>query len=340
MGEETVDTAEEGRREEPPAQPPPSPGTAPSDPPDDTVPAGADYGSPPGMAAPPRNSPWALLGTALLVLAVVATVVLVGRAGGTVGGTPIALPGVAASASPSSSTSAVAAPVRALGTNPLLAADVELPKVACDLPELGRAADQLRAFYTAGVACLDEVWRPALAAVNQPFASPRLDIAADASTECGETPTAEEATAFYCGWDEVIYMPEDRLLDTVGTNPASHLAVLAHEYAHHVQTLSGIMYAVQDELADAEEDGPEVKALTRKVELQANCFAGLFLRSAAGQGSLTMRQAREAVDDFANSGDSDTHGTLANQVRWAEIGFRSFSTGSCNTFTAPEDQVR
>jgi predicted metalloprotease len=297
--------------------------------------------------APPRNSPLAAVSTLVLVLGLVLSVALAGRSV-----TPVA--GVAVPASPEAvdrmphvpgvPTVSVArpepVPVAELGTNPLLADGVVLPDVTCELPGIGRNSAELRAFYEAALTCLDDAWEPVLSGVDEPFAIAGLELTDRSPSECGEPPGKAEATAFYCGFDEVIYMPEDRLLATVGLNRAGHLAVLAHEYGHHVQLLSGIMYVVGAELSGVEEGGQEELELTRRTELQANCFAGLFLASAAGRGSITYGQAQAATEDFANSMDSDTHGTLRNQLAWARTGFGAAGTAGCNTFTAPVDEVR
>lgn len=297
--------------------------------------------------APPRNSALAVVSTLVLVLGLVLSVAIVGRSV-----TPVA--GVAVPASPETvnrlphasgvPTVSVAPPeplpVVELGTNPLLAAGVVLPGVTCELPGIGRNTAELRAFYESALVCLDDAWEPVLLGVDEPFAPAGLELTDDSPSKCGEPPGEDEATAFYCGFDEVIYMPEDRMLATVGLNRAAHLAVLAHEYGHHVQLLSGIMYAVGDELSGTEQGGPEELDLTRRTELQANCFAGLFLGSAAGRGSITEGQAQVATEDFANSMDSDTHGTLNNQLTWARTGFAAVGTAACNTFTAPADEVR
>jgi hypothetical protein len=187
--------------------------------------------------APPRNSPLAVVSTLVLVLGLVLSVALAGRSV-----TPVA--GVAVPASPEAvdrmphvpgvPTVSVArpepVPVAELGTNPLLADGVVLPDVTCELPGIGRNSAELRAFYEAALTCLDDAWEPVLSGVDEPFAIAGLELTDRSPSECGEPPGKAEATAFYCGFDEVIYMPEDRLLATVGLNRAGHLAVLAHEW--------------------------------------------------------------------------------------------------------------
>lgn len=292
---------------------------------------------------PPRNSPFAIVGVLGLVLGLVFVVAMVGRAPAPVAG--VAVP-VATGADPvhsepgPSSSDPAPVPIAGLDSNPLLAEGVALPEVACELPGIGAESAELKVFYEAGLRCLDDAWEPVLAAAGEPFDEAGLEVNAHAPSECGAPPEEAEATAFYCGWDEVIYMPQERLLATVGLNRSAHLAVLPHEYGHHVQLLSGIMYSLGAELAGAEEGGAEELELTRRAELQANCFAGLFLAAAAGRGSITEGQAQVAVEDFANSTDSDTHGTLTSQLAWARTGFNADGTAGCDTFAAAADAVR
>ncbi|WP_245788408.1 neutral zinc metallopeptidase [Amycolatopsis marina] len=295
----------------------------------------------PQAPIPPRNSPFAVVGVLGLVLGLVLAVAMVGR-----GVSPVVGVAVPASPGPADPVPGLPpgdpepVPVIELGTNPLLAEGRALPAVACDLPGIGSGDAELRSFYAAALRCLDDAWEPVLAAAGEPFAEAGLEVTAEAPSECGDPPDEAEATAFYCGWDEVIYMPQERLLATVGLNRSAHLAVLAHEYGHHVQLLSGIMYALGEELTGVEEGAPAELELTRRTELQANCFAGLFLAAAAGRGSISEGQAQVAVEDFANSADSDTHGTLANQIAWARAGFAAEGTADCNTFDVPAHAVR
>ncbi|TWE29554.1 neutral zinc metallopeptidase [Prauserella muralis] len=293
---------------------------------------------------PERNSPFAIVGVLTLVLGLVVGIALAGRVVRPIRGMAVAAPGVLADGAgqPSAGSpprSAEPRPVVELGANPLLADGVTLPRITCTLPELGRSGAQVRRYYDAALGCLDDAWRPVLAAAHEPFAEAGLNIAADADSSCGDMPAEEEATAFYCAADEVIYMPRRRLLEYLEVYEPAHLAVLAHEYAHHVQNLSGILEAASRRLFGAEEGGQKELLVTRRIELQANCFAGLFLAGAAGRGSLPWSEAQAAVNDFRNSVDSDTHGTLENQVRWAERGFEEATTAACDTWDVPARDV-
>lgn len=278
------------------------------------------------------------MGVLLLVLGSVGVIGLVGRATQPVAGVAIAV------ARPSGAV--VAAPLDAVPASdtgaladPLLAGGVRLSPGACELPALGRAEARMRAFYGAMLDCLDSGWRPALQQAGVRFHAAGLDVSSEASSDCGQMPDEEQATAFYCGADRIIYLPRDRLLRYVGLYEPAHLAVLAHEYGHHVQNLSGTLGAVEELLAGVRAGSPRELELTRRIELQANCFAGLFLASVSGRGGVTSQQAERAVDDFGNSLDSETHGTVRNQLRWARAGFEGRTATACDTWSAAPEAV-
>ncbi|MBN6041589.1 neutral zinc metallopeptidase [Amycolatopsis sp. 195334CR] len=284
---------------------------------------------------PPRNSPVRVLGVLVLVVAIVAAVALPGLGVVSFGETV-----VTGQARPAGSgVNAPGKPVYSTAGNPLLAEGVELPQINCQLPSLRRSEEQLQAYYEAAMRCLDSAWQPTLERAGMAFATPVLQIKDETESSCGGLPPKEEATAFYCPADNAIHMPRKRLLETVGTVQAAHLAVLAHEYGHHVQALSGIMEAAFEEMTAHGDDTPGEQQVTRRMELQANCFAGLFLASASGRGSVSKALAQQGVKEFENSIGSESHGTVPNQVKWAKAGFQK-ATSACNTFTAAEGEVR
>lgn len=223
-------------------------------------------------------------------------------------------------------------------TNPLTVGGVALPEVWCELPALARSRAALREFYLAGLRCLDEAWRPAVEGVGVRFRGPGLEVAPGVVGGCA-MPDERAATAFYCGADEVVHMPAERLLRRLDLYLPGHLGVLAHEYGHHVQNLTGILSSAAERLAEVAPGSPAEWELTRRIELQAHCFAGLFLAGVAGRGSLSRAQAVAAVNEFARSADSDTHGTVVNQMRWVKTGFRADTTAACDTWSVPAAAV-
>ncbi|OQO89283.1 metalloprotease [Saccharomonospora piscinae] len=226
-----------------------------------------------------------------------------------------------------------------IGDNPLLRRGTNLPDVRCDLPGVRADHGALHRFYSAELRCLDRAWEPALTGAGLDFERVTVDVTDDPATACGALPPPERATGLYCAEDATIYLPRQRTLDAFGLSDEAHLATLAHEYGHHVQHLSGILSDANGQLNRYPAGSPPDRELGRRVELQANCFAGAFFSSASGRGSITDGLADDSVDDFRNWVDSDTHGTSDTQREWALRGYRKGDVGTCNTWHAASADV-
>jgi len=292
------------------------------------------------MSSPPerRNSPVVLVAVLITVMVGVLLIAVVGRVVSR--GLTTVVPGTALAVGedgPGSRNRSGAISPADVAANPLLSPGATLPTVDCALPAFGTGPDQLRAYYLAGIRCLDEAWRPTLRATGLPFTAPYLDVSDRPSAKCGFAPAEDEATAFYCSRDTTIYMPRVRLLRDAGPEPAYHLAILAHEYGHHVQSLSGILDDSTRLESGVDEAG--VLRLSRRTELQANCFAGLFLAAATGRAAITTALGDEALRSFADTSGTDTHGAPDTQARWATRGFEGRNTNACDTWTAPNAEV-
>jgi predicted metalloprotease len=291
----------------------------------------------------PGNSPVSIGLALVAVLGVVLGIGLVGRTveprrvAGTARVDPSVATGLRGSSPPRTA--------QPLGDNPLLAGGIAATPVACALPLFGRSDDQLAAYYEAALRCLNDVWTPVLQAANIPFRAPKLRVTAELpASACGDAPDVD-TVAYYCGRDETIYMSTRRgLADGGGSQPPTHLATLSHEYGHHVQLLSGMLTAASQRIVAAGERSPVGLELTRRIELQANCFAGVFLFATAGQGSISRSLARRADQDFHEAvpepAEQNTHGSPNNQGEWADRGYESGRTVDCNTWTAGPDVVR
>lgn len=155
---------------------------------------------------------------------------------------------------------------------------------------------------------------------------------------------------FYCPTDQKVYLDTDffstlsRELGAGGDFAAAY--VVAHEVAHHVQDELGILAKVNAIRARASE--AESNGLSVRIELQADCFAGVWARQAAenfgsietGDIAEAMNAAEKIGDDTLqrNAGrrpmpDSFTHGTSEQRQRWFASGFESGAIGSCDTFS-------
>ncbi|GAA0604375.1 hypothetical protein GCM10010174_21180 [Kutzneria viridogrisea] len=286
---------------------------------------------------PRENNPFVVVGVLALVLLLVLGVGMVGTLTTEVEGVASAAPATATS----TTSSAPAAPRRSLKLedNPLLKPGKSLAASTCTLPQFGRSTAQLEAYFAAEIRCLDEAWRPVLQSVNLPFEPTRLTMDGEAGGCKAGTDTSERPTAFYCGADNRLHMPVDSVLEDTGGIPSVMIGVLAHEYGHHVQDLSGVLAAESRREFQAGRDSAAGNELSRRLELQANCFAGMFLASVAGRGSITKATATNGAASFAEGGAEQTHGSPAHQGRWAEVGYKDNNTASCNTWVAPPGDV-
>ena len=123
--------------------------------------------------------------------------------------------------------------------------------------------------------------------------------------------------------------------------------ILAHEFGHHLQTLLGI----EPKVRKAQQANPrQTNALSVKLELQADCFAGVWgnLANAAGNVTVTQAEVAEAQNAAAAVGDDRiqaqagvrvnpekwTHGSAADRKRWYTTGFDSGDINRCDTFAA------
>jgi predicted metalloprotease len=152
-------------------------------------------------------------------------------------------------------------------------------------------------------------------------------------------PSTQIAVAFYCPRDRTIFMPRNRVTDSMGSNQGGHIMVLAHEYGHHVQLLSGINQGLGVKMRGMTEDSPEYLELTRRMELQADCFSGMFITAASGRGSISKALGTAAANSFRSSVTDTTHGTVKHQTQWGTTGVKNNSTSACNTWVAPATDV-
>src|SRR5579863_529247 len=161
---------------------------------------------------------------------------------------------------------------------------------------------------------------------------------------------AQSATGpFYCPEDEKVYIDLgffDELNQRFGApGQFAQAYVLAHELGHHVQKLLGIEGKVRQL---QESNSSEANPLSVKLELQADCFAGIWAHSTQQRGLLEKGDVESALGAAAAVGDdrlqkmstghvspdSFTHGTSQQRMSWFSKGLDSGSIDACNTFAA------
>ena len=215
------------------------------------------------------------------------------------------------------------------------------------------AADQTGDFVAAVLGEIEDVWTEQLPAqTGVDYVKPRLILYSGVTRSgCG---TAQSAMGpFYCPIDRKIYLDTaffDEMKRKLGGGGAfAYAYVIAHEVGHHVQNLLGILPKVHE--AQESSDQAHSNSLSVRLELQADCFAGVWAANAnAKQGGhyLDADDAPRAEATAAAIGDdtlqrasrgyavpdSFTHGTSQQRQKWLEAGLSTGKVSSCNTFAA------
>lgn len=246
-------------------------------------------------------------------------------------------------ATPTPTTPAGPRPVLALGDNPLFAGDRGAGPVTCGLSRWSTDPQAAAAFFNSALICLEATWAPLLQASGLPYRRPNLETPPDSTVNspCGD---AGRFAAFYCPRNETIYMPFGTLqTEKYGARPGVYLGLFAHEFGHHVQQVSGVWDAYWNARYEAGADTEPGLELSRRAELQAQCFSGMFLAGAYPRGSVDrniLQEARTTQDRGDHApGEPRDHGTDAHAVAWWEHGAQKNRTYECNTWLAPSAQV-
>jgi hypothetical protein len=142
-------------------------------------------------------------------------------------------------------------------------------------------------------------------------------------------------------------MPLDTIqTDVYGSRWYVYLEVFAHEYGHHIQALTGIMDRQAQEREDAGARSARGLELSRRTELEAQCFAGMFVGSSVYVGFFTNDQAVYMQRDQYTRGDEKQktdmhdHGTSQHYGDWfVNVGEKYNRVWRCNTWTAPSGEV-
>ncbi|MFB9962636.1 neutral zinc metallopeptidase [Sinosporangium siamense] len=266
-------------------------------------------------------------GTALAATPAADTTVRSSAAAGTAGSAA----GNTVLAPPRGRAAAVANPLYRSGT---------LPVSSC-APTATRkgSAASFRLYAQKVHACLNTSWTAQFKKARIPFSRPNLRfVTSRITTPCGKW--TKGATGVYCGTNRTVYIAitKSNLRDPFDLGLAQ---LVAHEYAHHVQYVAGILPYYWEQAARSR---ASVKLLlSRRSELQADCLAGAFLRSAQNRLPVDQDEWDGMIRWTQKNGHkgwpTNDHGKGTSQAYWMQRGFNAGSPSACNTWTAPSSRV-
>lgn len=212
--------------------------------------------------------------------------------------------------------------------------------------------DPMVKFVATVLADTEDTWGPIFRQRGSSYVQPKLVLFSGSTpTACGTGATA--SGPFYCPGDQKVYI-DLTFFETMRerfrvSSEFAQAYVIAHEVGHHVQHISGIMDKV--DRARSSGSDKQANAISVKLELQADCFAGVWAFHAdqargileAGDVESALKAATAIGDDtLQRQGqghvvpDSFTHGSSAQRVRWFKRGINGGQMSNCNTFEAQQ----
>ena len=218
----------------------------------------------------------------------------------------------------------------------------------------GSPSDAMGQFVSAVLGSTETVWTDIFAQAGRTYKPPTLVMFSGATQSgCGFAKSA--MGPFYCPLDQKVYLDTSFFQDLEGrlgacqvgskTCQFSQAYVIAHEIGHHVQNLLGVLPKAQQ--AQRAMDQTEANSLQVRVELQADCLAGVWANRGqakwdfieSGDVDSALQTASAIGDDRLQRRskgyvvpDSFTHGSSAQRSRWFTTGLKSGDVASCDTF--------
>lgn len=208
------------------------------------------------------------------------------------------------------------------------------PTESCSVDALSRESCN-------ALSSLNSTWQPLFAEANLPYTAPKLVFYSQLGRSgCGAAQSA--MGPFYCPTDHGIYIDTDfyrELEQRLGAGgDFARVYVMAHEYGHHVQTLTG----TSDQVRSAQQANPQdANRLQVAMELQADCYAGVWAgrnrdRIEPGDIEEGLTAAHAIGDDVLTGGRTPeaafTHGSAAQRMEWLRRGIETADEDQCDTF--------
>ncbi|MBX9458617.1 MAG: zinc metallopeptidase [Rhizobium sp.] len=210
--------------------------------------------------------------------------------------------------------------------------------------------DESAVFVRKVLAETEDAWNGIFAAAGERYQEPKLVLFSGGVTSaCG---MASAATGpFYCPSDQKVYL-DTAFFDEMrnrfeASGDFAQAYVIAHEVGHHVQNLTGVLPRFNQQRRSMNES--EANEMSVRVELQADCYAGIWGRYTDQKGILERGDLDEAINAAQQIGDdalqkrsqgyvvpdSFTHGSSAQRAKWFRRGFDTGKVSACDTFSGP-----
>ncbi|CAN7452050.1 zinc metallopeptidase [Rhizobium sp. LjRoot98] len=216
-------------------------------------------------------------------------------------------------------------------------------------PQGSAAEEETKAFVSTVLAETEDTWNGIFQASGETYVEPKLVLFRDGiNSACGMASSA--SGPFYCPGDQKVYLDMaffDELAQKFGASgDFAEAYVIAHEVGHHVQNLLGILPKVNAQRQRMSE--ADSNQMSVRVELQADCFAGIWGKYTEQKGLLEQGDLEEALNAATQIGDdtlqkrtqgyvvpeSFNHGTSAQRSTWFKRGFDSGKLSACDTFNS------
>ncbi len=217
-------------------------------------------------------------------------------------------------------------------------------------PRTAERNDEMKQFVSTVLAETEDTWSEVFKAVGRDYPEPTLVLFdGQVRSACGFASAA--SGPFYCPGDSKLYIDlqfYDELSQRFGAKgDFAQAYVLAHEVGHHVQNLIGVLPRFNQ--MRQQMDQADSNAMSIKVELQADCFAGIWAHSTAQKGLVEQGDIEEAINAANQIGDdtlqrntqgfvvpdSFNHGTSQQRMEWFAKGLQTGKLEACDTFNNP-----
>jgi predicted metalloprotease len=212
------------------------------------------------------------------------------------------------------------------------------------------ANDEMKQFVATVLADTEDTWTGIFKSIGQTYTDPKLVLFSGSfPSACG---TASAATGpFYCPSDQKVYLDMaffQQMKDQFGASgDFAQAYVISHEVGHHVQDLLGILPKFNQARQTMSE--ADANKMSVRIELQADCFAGIWGKFTQQKGILQQGDLEEALNAAQQIGDdtlqkrsqgyvvpdSFNHGTSAQRMKWFKQGFDSGKLSDCDTLNNP-----